>query len=69
MTEKIMNIRTSNSLYSQIGGEVVLRQFVDHLYHFMGRSPEVEHVRKMHSANLSYARDRLFMFLSGMLGG
>ena len=23
----------------------------------------------MHSADLSYARDRLFMFLSGMLGG
>ncbi len=61
---------TSNeSLYSRLGGEQVLRQFVDQLYAFMDDSAEVAHVREMHSADLSYAADRLFMFLSGMLGG
>lgn len=58
-----------NSLYYRIGGEEGLRQFVNHLYDFMASSAQVEHVRKMHSGNLSFASDRLFMFLSGMFGG
>jgi hemoglobin len=58
-----------NSLYLRLGGEPVLREFVDHLYDFMAMSAEVKPVRDMHSADLSHARDRLFMFLSGMLGG
>jgi hemoglobin len=57
------------SLYSRLGGEVVLRQFVAQLYAFMDDAAEVAPVRKMHSTDLSYAADRLFMFLSGMLGG
>jgi hemoglobin len=61
--------KLESNLYSQLGGEVVLRQFVNHLYDFMASSSQVEHVRKMHSKNLSFASDRLFMFLSGMLGG
>ena len=60
---------STESLHSRLGGEVVLREFVDHLYGFMDRSPEVAHVRKMHSADLSHAGERLFIFLSGMLGG
>lgn len=47
----------------------MLRRYVGLLYDFMDDSPDVEHVRKMHPADLSHARDRLFMFLSGMLGG
>ncbi len=59
----------SETLYSRLGGETVLRQFVKQLYAFMDEAPEVAPVRQMHSADLSYAADRLFMFLSGMLGG
>lgn len=62
-------IDTANNLYSRLGGEVVLREFVNHLYDFMASSAEVQHIRKMHSPNLSHASNRLFMFLSGMLGG
>jgi len=62
-------VSSTESLYSRLGGETKLRQYVAFLYGFMAESPEVEHVRKMHSADLSHARDRLFMFLSGMLGG
>jgi len=64
-----MTVNNSNSLYTQLGGETILREFVNHLYDYMDSTPEIEHVRKMHSANLSHARERLFMFLSGMLGG
>ena len=60
---------TSQSLYSRLGGEAVLRQFVEQLYAFMDEADDVAPVRKMHSQDLSYAADRLFMFLSGMLGG
>jgi len=64
-----MMSETSESLYSRLGGEAVLRQFVSHLYAFMDEAEVVQPVRKMHSQDLSYAADRLFMFLSGMLGG
>lgn len=59
----------AESLYTRLGGEDALREFVDHLYDFMEASPEVSHIRKMHSADLSHARERLYLFLSGMLGG
>lgn len=60
---------SEKSLYSRLGGEPSLREFVEHLYGFMEILPEVADVRAMHSNDLSHARDRLFMFLSGMLGG
>ena len=59
----------SQSLYQRLGGDMTLRLFVDHLYNFMMVSPEVEHVRSMHPADLSHAREALHLFLSGMLGG
>ena len=59
----------TENIYSQLGGEKVLREFVDHLYGFMEVLPEVDRIRKMHSADLSSVREHLFMFLSGMLGG
>ena len=59
----------ATSLYSRLGGDLVLREFVTHLYNFMDSLEEVEHVRNMHSGDLSFAADRLYMFLSGMLGG
>ena len=60
---------TEQSIYTRLGGEHVLREFVNHLYDFMDYFPAVEPLRKMHSADLTQARERLFMFLSGMLGG
>ena len=62
-------MNATGSLYLRLGGKAVLQEFVDHLYDYMVMTPEVDHVRKMHSADLTQARNRLFMFLSGMLGG
>ena len=58
-----------DSLYKRLGGEPVLHEFVDKLYGYMDVLPEVETIRKMHTRELSHTRDRVFMFLSGMLGG
>jgi len=71
MTESLADASAdaSESLYARLGGEPVLRQFVNRLYRFMDEEASVAPVRQMHSENLSYAADRLFMFLSGMLGG
>ena len=60
---------TTQRLYYRLGGAKVLREFVDNLYDFMDHFPAVETVRKMHPEDLSQIRDRVFMFLSGMLGG
>ena len=57
------------SLYDRLGGEVILRTFVHQLYAYMEKTSEVTHVRDMHPASLDKANDRLFKFLSGMLGG
>jgi len=62
-------MNNTSSLYSRLGGETILREFVNHLYDYMDSTPEVQHVRKLHTMSLSHANNRLFMFLSGMLGG
>lgn len=59
----------SETLYQRLGGERGLKQFVDALYDVMDELPSVSRVRAMHPEDLSHARERLFMFLSGMLGG
>lgn len=64
-----MAIDIQQSLYLRIGGEQGLQTFVKNLYDYMETSPEVKHVRDMHPESMDYARERLFMFLSGMLGG
>ncbi len=60
---------TTQSIYSRLGGERILREFVDNLYDFMDHFPAVEGIRDLHPEDLTNSRDRLFMFLSGMLGG
>lgn len=59
----------ANPHYQQIGGEPVVRQLVDRFYALMEQLPQAAVVRAMHPADLAPARQRLFMFLSGWLGG
>jgi len=57
------------SPYQRLGGETGVRRLVDRFYDLMDRIPEAAVIRQMHSADLSHARDKLFKFLSGWLGG
>lgn len=57
------------SHYERLGGESGVRRLVDRFYDLMERCPEAEGIRKMHPQSLSGSRDKLFMFLSGWLGG
>ncbi len=59
----------ANPHYGAIGGEPALRRLVQRFYALMDELPQASAIRAMHPADLSQSRDRLFMFLSGWLGG
>ncbi|MCB0369493.1 MAG: group II truncated hemoglobin [Bdellovibrionales bacterium] len=58
-----------DSIYESIGGEEVVRSLVDRFYHHMDTMPEVLGIRKMHGNDLTPIKEKLFMYLSGWLGG
>lgn len=55
--------------YAIIGGEDAVRRLVDRFYDLMDESPDFFGIRKLHPPSLTSSRDKLFMFLSGWLGG
>lgn len=59
----------TQTLYERIGGEEKLRSLVQSFYQHMDTLNEAKKVRDMHAADLKGAEDKLFMFLSGWMGG
>ncbi len=57
------------SPYEQLGGEEGLRRLVDRFYEIMDTDSSVKETRDLHSTRLAGANKKLFMFLSGWLGG
>ncbi len=55
--------------YAQIGGEKVLKNLVSRFYFHMDTNPQAKDCRDLHGKNLDHAKEKLFMFLSGWLGG
>lgn len=55
--------------YEQIGGEQGVRELVDRFYDIMDQEEAVTGLRQMHANNLKISREKLFLFLSGWLGG
>ncbi len=55
--------------YEALGGERTVLFLVDRFYHYMDTLPEAKTVRAMHAKSLDSARDKLYKFLSGWLGG
>lgn len=55
--------------YEQLGGEEGVRRLVDRFYDLMEQDPLVNDIRQMHARSLRGSREKLFMFLSGWLGG
>lgn len=60
---------TSITPYDVIGGEQALRSLVDRFYFYMDILPQAQGIRAMHQPNLTNAKDKLFKFFSGWLGG
>ena len=60
---------TKTSPYELLGGEEAVQSLVDRFYFYMDTLPEAADIREMHQQNLTAARQKLFKFLSGWLGG
>ncbi len=55
--------------YKLVGGESKVRALVDRFYDLMDESPDYFGIRKLHPESLDGSREKLFMFLTGWLGG
>lgn len=64
-----MQAETQTTPYERIGGEPAVRKLVERFYAHMDELPEAYGVRKLHPEDLSGSTDKLYMFLSGWLGG
>ena len=66
MSEQAENTITT---YEQIGGEATVGRLCDRFYELMASVSAFSGLRAMHPEDLQSSRDKLFMFLSGWMGG
>ncbi|MFC0710028.1 group II truncated hemoglobin [Azorhizophilus paspali] len=55
--------------YQLLGGEEGVRRLCNAFYDNMEQLPEAEGIRRMHGADTTAVREKLFEYLSGWLGG
>lgn len=72
--DKIEEVGSSKATFFELlGGEVqgmeTLRNLVETFYDIMDSDPKAQPIRAMHPADLTSAREKLFMFLTGWTGG
>lgn len=58
-----------NTPYELLGGELAVHKLVDRFYDLMDEKEDVKALRNMHAKNLRISREKLYLFLSGWLGG
>lgn len=74
MLDKIEEVNhTPNTFFQLLGGEdggvEKVLQLVETFYDIMDTDPKVTVLRAMHQPDLTQAREKLFMFLTGWTGG
>lgn len=57
------------TVYERMGGEGAVRELVDRFYDLMDHDEGVKKLRDLHAKSLKMSREKLFLFLSGWLGG
>ncbi len=62
-------LNPNHTPYELIGGEAGVRALVDRFYDHMDELQAVQGIRAMHAKNLKGSREKLFLFLSGWMGG
>ena len=55
--------------YALLGGDAAVRALVERFYDLMDLEPQYAQLRSLHAAELAHAREKLYLFLSGWLGG
>jgi hemoglobin len=61
--------RDSPTPYDRIGGDAGVRALVDRFYDLMDFEAGYARLRAVHGSTLESAREKLYLFLSGWLGG
>ena len=61
--------RREQTPYELVGGDAKVRELVDHFYDLMDFEPAYRQLRAVHGRSLESAREKLYQFLSGWLGG
>jgi hemoglobin len=61
--------RPEDTPYARLGGDAAVRALVDRFYDLMDLEPGYSQLRHVHGNDLGNARDKLYWFLSGWLGG
>lgn len=64
-----MSLMQEQTPYLLIGGEATVAGLCERFYELMDSVPQFATIRALHPADLQSSRDKLFMFLSGWLGG
>jgi len=59
----------ATTAFAWVGGEDAVRRLVDRFYDLMDLEPAYTQLRAAHPGGLEHARDKLFWFLCGWLGG
>ncbi|HEX5635954.1 MAG TPA: group II truncated hemoglobin [Gammaproteobacteria bacterium] len=59
----------TDNYFTRMGSETAVRQLVDRFYDLMDELEAARDIRQLHAPDTSEARDKLFMFLCGWLGG
>lgn len=66
---KIQEPMAHASVYEWIGGEERVHALTERFYDLMDQEPDFAVLRAVHGSQLSNARQRLFWFLCGWMGG
>ena len=61
--------RGQSSPYELLGGDARVRELVERFYDLMELDPAYRELRAVHGSSLVSAREKLYFFLSGWLGG
>ncbi len=61
--------RDAPNPYDLIGGDARVRELVERFYDLMELEPAYQQLRRVHGSSLESAREKLYLFLSGWLGG
>lgn len=70
MLDKVGEVGSSQAtLFDVLGGVEAIRALVERFYDVMDSDPKAAQLRAIHPADLTSAREKLFMFLTGWSGG
>jgi hemoglobin len=74
MLDKIDELGSNKSTFFELlggenGGIEKIRTLVETFYDVMDSDPKAAHIRSYHAQDLTEAREKLFMFLTGWTGG